>query len=191
MNQKKTTGRVNLAKNKELLFFDTDNLSCFLWINNKAILPLLYPGRIRIPEQVEQEIIRVPTLQKRLETLQSHGAVQVVEINLGSKEEIEYNNIIEESKKTKLVGDGEAACLVLARFNNGIIASNNTVDISEYCVKYGIIQKRTGDILKEALDKGIITMEEGEQLWSEMRKQKRWLTADTFTEFLKKNYKTN
>lgn len=52
-----------MPKNKELLFFDTDNLACFLWINNKAILPLLYPGRIRIPEQVEQEIIRIPLLQ--------------------------------------------------------------------------------------------------------------------------------
>ena len=54
-----------MPKNKELLFFDTDNLACFLWIDNRAILPLLYPGRIRIPEQVEQEIIRIPLLQNR------------------------------------------------------------------------------------------------------------------------------
>lgn len=178
-----------MPKNKELLFFDTDNLACFLWIDNKAILPLLYPGRIRIPEQVEQEIIKIPLLQKRLEKLQEHGAVEIVEINLGSKEEVEFSRIIEESKKGKLVGDGEAACMALARFNKGIVASNNTIDISAYCEKYGIIQKRTGDILKEALDQNIITMEEGEQLWNEMLAKGRWLTANTFAEFLEKNYK--
>lgn len=80
-----------MPKNKELLFFDTDNLACFLWIDNKAILPLLYPGRIRVPEQVEQEIIRIPLLQNRLEKLQEHGAVEIVEINLGSKEEKEFS----------------------------------------------------------------------------------------------------
>ena len=38
------------------IFFDTDCLSAFLWVNNESLLPILYPGKIVIPEQVYVEL---------------------------------------------------------------------------------------------------------------------------------------
>lgn len=38
------------------LFFDTDCLSAFLWINDTNILYELYGGRIVLPEPVCQEL---------------------------------------------------------------------------------------------------------------------------------------
>lgn len=38
------------------LFFDTDCLSAFLWINDTNILHELYGGRIVLPEPVYQEL---------------------------------------------------------------------------------------------------------------------------------------
>ena len=40
----------------EPLFFDTDCLSAFLWVDNESILAKLYPGRIVIPRQVYNEL---------------------------------------------------------------------------------------------------------------------------------------
>ena len=39
------------------LFFDTDCLSAFLWINDTNILHELYGGRIVLPEPVYQELL--------------------------------------------------------------------------------------------------------------------------------------
>ena len=38
------------------LFFDTDCLSAFLWINDTNILHELYGGKIVLPEPVYQEL---------------------------------------------------------------------------------------------------------------------------------------
>ena len=51
------------------LYFDTDCLSAFLWIENESILTQLYPGRVIIPKQVYDELSSVPRLQGRIDTL--------------------------------------------------------------------------------------------------------------------------
>ena len=38
------------------LFFDTDCLSAFLWINDTNILQALYAGKIVLPDPVYQEM---------------------------------------------------------------------------------------------------------------------------------------
>ena len=40
----------------EPLFFDTDCISAFLWVNNESILSKLFPGRIVIPKEVYDEL---------------------------------------------------------------------------------------------------------------------------------------
>lgn len=50
--------RSNALMSDQKLFFDTDCLSAFLWVNEQAILSKLYPGRIIIPEPVYNELSR-------------------------------------------------------------------------------------------------------------------------------------
>ena len=40
----------------EPLFFDTDCISAFLWVDNESILAKLFPGRIVIPKEVYDEL---------------------------------------------------------------------------------------------------------------------------------------
>lgn len=40
----------------EPLFFDTDCISAFLWVDNESILSKLFPGRIIIPKEVYDEL---------------------------------------------------------------------------------------------------------------------------------------
>lgn len=53
------------------LFFDTDCLSAFLWINDTNILHELYGGRIVLPEPVYQELSNscIPHIGQRTDLL--------------------------------------------------------------------------------------------------------------------------
>ncbi len=55
----------------DLLFFDTDCLSAFLWVRNECLLPQLYPGKVVIPKPVYTELCRPNTthLKKRVDVL--------------------------------------------------------------------------------------------------------------------------
>lgn len=48
----------------EPLFFDTDCLSAFLWINNQSLLAQLYPARVIIPAQVYAELVYADSSQE-------------------------------------------------------------------------------------------------------------------------------
>ena len=66
------------------LYFDTDCLSAFLWIENESILTQLYPGRVMIPKQVYDELGSVPHLQGRIDTLLGRNEVELLEIEAGT-----------------------------------------------------------------------------------------------------------
>lgn len=84
-----------------------------------------------------------------------------------------------------VIGHGEAVSLALAKSENGIVASNNLKDISQYIEEYHLDHKTTGDILAEALTNGLITEEEGNVLWANMLNKRRKLGTNSFTDYLK------
>lgn len=131
----------------EPIFFDTDCLSAFLWVDNQSLLAQLYPGRV--------------VLYQQLTNNPAAGHV--------------------------IIGRGEAAGIVLAKIQGGIIASNNLRDISAYIEEFSLQHVTTGDILKEALAQGLITENIGNQLWANMLKKRRKLGYPTFSAFLAAN----
>ena len=104
-----------------------------------------------------------------------------------SEEATLYNQMLAGTETILPIGRGEAACIAMVKERGGILASNNLRDINVYVSQYKIRHITTGGILKEALDKGLITMAEGETLWSNMLAKKRKLGYLTFAEFLKDN----
>lgn len=165
-------------------FFDTDCLSAFLWVRNESILAQLYPGQVVLPIQVYDELRKVPHLLARVDAMKADGNLRVQSIMVGTAEYDDYQQmVIKPPRGTMVIGKGEAAAIALARQNKGILASNNMRDISVYVEKYGLKHITTGDILMEALEKGIITEEEGNLLWLSMKKKKRMLPTATFTEY--------
>lgn len=67
----------------EDLFFDTDCLSSFLWINDTNILQALYGGKIVIPAPVYQEMSNpcIPHIKKRADALLDKSIATVRELD--------------------------------------------------------------------------------------------------------------
>ena len=174
----------------EPLFFDTDCLSAFLWVNNQSILVQLYPNRIVIPQEVYAELSNpcIPHLKSRVESLIRNQQIKIEGILVGSPEYDLYKEMVfGPYHGQKVIGKGEAAAIVLAKNRKGILASNNLKDIEVYIKKYKLINMTTGDILKEALSKELITEEDGNKLWNDMLKKRRKLGYNSFSDYLRDN----
>lgn len=171
----------------EPLFFDTDCLSAFLWVNDQSLLAQLYPGRIIIPAEVYKELSnpRVTHLRNRIDILIADGSAKVEDIDIGSREYTIYLKMISDPDPGhSIIGKGEAAAISMAKERCGIVASNNLRDVKDYVSEFDLNLMTTGDILKEALGKGLITESDGNQIWQEMLGKRRKLGYTSFTEYL-------
>lgn len=173
------------------LFFDTDCLSAFLWINNTNILETLYGGKIVIPGPVYQELSNpcIPHIKKRADSLLDNNIVKLQQIDTNKEEYRLYRSLITGGQSQKTIGKGEAAGIALAKVYDGILASNNYRDIAPYIEKYNLKHVDTGQILMEALAKGIIIQNDGDMIWKQMLSKNRKLPNTSFSEYLSMNKK--
>lgn len=143
-----------------------------------------------IPAQVYSELSNpaVPHLKERIDSMIQNNDARVESIQTDSKEFDIYTDLIStDNLAHAAIGRGEAAAIAFAKGRNGILASNNLKDVAFYVSEFHLQHKTTGDILKEALGKGLITEKEGNQLWKSMLSKRRKLGYATFTDFLKEN----
>ena len=170
------------------LFFDTDCICAFLWINEESLLEKMYSGKIVIPKEVYNEIDRptIPHLKARIDQLIANGSAIVMSMDINSEEYSLYRELTTFSGN-KLIGSGEAASISLAKKHNGVLGSNNLRDVGYYVNKYSLKHVTTGDILVEAFQTGLITEQEGNTIWANMLKKKRKIGANSFTEFLQES----
>ncbi len=73
----------------------------------------------------------------------------------------------------------------MAKEKRGILASSNLRDIAVYVKEYNLVHKTTGAIMKEALEKKMITEADENQLWQNMLRRRRKLGYDSFSEYLR------
>lgn len=111
------------------IFFDTDCLSSFLWVRKENIMLTLYKGLIVLPQQVYDELSRVPHFYRKIESLVRVNKIFIMDIEFGTYESDLFLNFIYPKSSVKPIGKGEAAALALAKANNGIVASNNLRDV--------------------------------------------------------------
>ncbi len=169
------------------LFFDTDCLSSFLWVNQENLLLRLYPGRIIIPNEVAAELSNpcIPHIRRKMNHLNSLGQLEKKQIENGSEESgLFYEMVANPDKEVVPIGKGEAAALALAKVYEGIVASNNIKDILYYIEKWGLDYTTSAEILVEAKHLGLIDECDGNKIWMNMLVKKRSLPADSFTEYI-------
>jgi len=67
------------------LFFDTDCISAFLWVNSQSLLAGLYPGRVVIPRPVYDELSYpiTPHLKQRIDYLINNKLADLAAIDKG------------------------------------------------------------------------------------------------------------
>lgn len=172
----------------DALFFDTDCLSAFLWINNQNILQTLYSGKIILPEPVYQELSNpsIPHIKRRADRLLYDKVAFVQQIEFGTEEYQLYRSLVKGEKGRKQIGRGEAAGIALTKKYNGILASNNYRDIASYIAEYNLKHIDTGHILIEAMEKRLITEADGNIIWKKMLDKNRKLPECTFSTYLNK-----
>lgn len=169
------------------IFIDTDCISAFLWVGNESLLSQLYPGRIVMPKPVYDEIDR-PTLawmKARVDSMIAAGNLTIVDITSGTEEfDLYYKLTGSPDAGHKIIGDGEASSIALAKAKNGIVASNNFNDILTYINEYSLEYTTTADILVDAYKRGMIDENQGNTIWANMLKKRRRLGATSFSNYL-------
>lgn len=159
-----------------------------MWVHNESLLPQLYPGRIVVPKPVYTELSRpnTPHLKARVDALVANGQVMIQDIDVSSEAYQIYYQLTEAPEAGhKVIGNGEAASISLAKQYGGIVASNNLRDIQVYISEFGLQHTTTGNILVDAYNRKIITEAEGNCIWAQMIAKRRKLGAATFTDYLK------
>jgi len=174
------------------LFFDTDCLSSFLWVNQERLLLRLYPGRIVVPNEVASELSNpcISHIKKRLSHLYSLGQFEKKQLMHGSEESRLFFDMVTNPERNVVpIGKGEAAALALAKVYEGVVASNNIRDILYYVEKWNLAYITTAEILIEAKKMGLIDEYDGNTIWENMLAKKRSLPADTFSEYIRNSMK--
>lgn len=177
----------------EPLFFDTDCISAFLWVDNESILSKLFPGRIIIPKEVYDELSHpgvncVKGLKVQIDKMIQSGDANIETIMVDTSTYELYRKLTSNPDSGyKIIGRGEAASISLAKEKGGILASNNLKDISGYVKAYNLTHLTTGDIMKMALDAGYIDESQGNTIWANMVARRRKLGYATFSEYLADN----
>ena len=140
-----------------------------------------------IPEAVYTELSNpsIIHLKARVDTLLADNSARVEIIETDTAEYTLYRKLISDPDPGHaIIGNGEAAAIALAKERGGVLASNNMRDIAVYVKEFGLQHVTTGEILKEALEKGLITEDAGNLLWQDMLKKRRRLGSPTFSDYL-------
>ncbi|SDB27409.1 hypothetical protein [Eubacterium oxidoreducens] len=171
------------------LFFDTDCISAFLWINDTSIITSLYKHRIAISKQVYNELSQgkgqASVLKERIDIMIKQGDALLIDMEVDSEEYSLYMELaINPPDGEPIIGKGEASCIAFAKEYNGILASNNFKDTLKYIKKYGLKYTTTADIMVEAYSKKLITKEDAENMWQSMLAKRRRLGDVTFKHYL-------
>jgi predicted nucleic acid-binding protein len=172
----------------EKMFFDTDCLSSFLWVGREDIILSKYNKRIVIPQFVYDEFCRpcVAFLRIKVDNMLAAKLIMKMDIPYGSDAAKLFRFLTKSPEAgSAIIGKGEASAIALAKFNLGIVASNNLRDVKKYTDKYDIPLITTADILVEAFTEQTIREQEANQIWFDMLKRQRKLPANSFSVYLR------
>jgi predicted nucleic acid-binding protein len=92
--------------------------------------------------------------------------------------------IKEYAQLTKKFGEGESACMAVARFEKEFIASSNLRDIKAYCLEHHIKYYTTMDLLVESMNKNILTEADCNQFIQDVKSKGSKLPCNTMAEYL-------
>ena len=169
------------------IFYDIDCLVSFLLIDRLDVLKSVF-DKVYMSNKVF-EIYTNPSIasdiRDGIKDLVLEDFIKVEEISLNTSEFDIYYSLINDNKTDRYLGKGEASTIALAVKHHAIVLCNDCSNAGFYLKKYGLKSLNTSDILKRAYQKKIISLDEAEDIWREMKKQGVLLPADSFKKYLK------
>ena len=140
-----------MEKTNRIILVDADLVSHFITAGEAESIHLVFPDNpIQILDKVHAELQNwisaiVGFIVSDLLKKKRIKLIDFPEDNEEIKKEYFY------IKKVQFKGDGESACLAVARHNKNILASSNLRDIKNYCIMHKIDYLTTMDFLCYAL----------------------------------------
>lgn len=153
-----------MAKNKVILV-DADVISHFIATGYiDRITEFLQPHAVLVVDNVYKEATYHPTdPDRKLKVDNWMNTYKVHKVNFPFANENVRKEFYWLKKESPLLGEGERACMSMARFGHEAIASSNFRDVEPYCDANGIEYIGTLDILAIALRKKLLTEEQCNQ----------------------------
>lgn len=148
---------------KPKILLDCDVIIHFIKAGKQLLLPKIFPDQFVILEKVKSELDKRKSSLTEINNFLHYSKIPIESMPLNRDILREYMVL----KKTK--GDGEAACMAVARFSGNYIASSNLKDIADYCSEHSIVYLTTMDILLEAYKQGIMNEMECDQFIYEVK----------------------
>ena len=168
-----------MNKNDETkILLDSDVVRHFINGGQLTKLALIFPERFIMLDKVKQELLRSKNLVQTITDFLNTSSIE--QLPFPTSKEI----IIEYAYLTRRFGEGESACMAVAKHKRQYIASSNLNDIKEFCSKNEIKYYTTMDILVEAFKKNILTMEECNVFILDVKAKGSKLPVDSMEEYL-------
>ena len=144
-----------MEKTNRIILVDADVVSHFITAGEAASIHLIFPNNpIHLLDKVHAELQNWKNVNVGFIVSDLLKKKRMKLIDFPEDDEVikkEYFWI----KKMQFKGDGESACLAVARYNKNILASSNLKDIKSYCAMHKIDYLTTMDFLCAALDAGV------------------------------------
>ncbi|MDZ4808200.1 MAG: hypothetical protein SGI96_07995 [Bacteroidota bacterium] len=144
-----------MEKINRIILADADVLSHFITAGEAESIHLIFPDNpIHLLDKVHAELQNWKSVNVGfiVSDLLKKKRIQLIDFPEDNEEiKKEYFWI----KKMQFKGDGESACLAVARYNKNILASSNLKDIKPYCAMHKIDYLTTMDFLCAALANGV------------------------------------
>ena len=148
---------------KPKILLDCDVIIHFIKAGKQFVLPKIFPNQLVVLDKVKSELDKRKSNQLIINNFLEWSKIPIVPMPSDMDILREYMVL----KKTK--GEGEAACMAVARYTKDYIASSNLKDIADYCSEHGIVYFTTMDILFEAYKLGIMNEAECDQFIYEVK----------------------
>lgn len=166
-------------KNEPNILLDSDVVRHFLNGNRIHQLSAIFPNRFVMLDKVKNELCRSKGLVTPVTNFLSMFKIPVITFPMKGEIIKEYAMLV------RKFGEGESACMAVARFQNEYIASSNLKDIKAYCTEHGIVYYTTMNLLVEAISKKIMTEAECDQFINDVKIKGSRLPCNTMKEYLK------
>ena len=165
------------------ILLDCDVIIHFTKAGQQLLLPKIFPNRFVILDKVKAELDKRKKSMVALDNFIEWSKIEVIPFPKDIA-------IVKEYARLKCnMGDGEAACMAVAKHTKDYIASSNLKDIKEYCEYFGIIYLTTMDILLEAYRNKILTETECDAFIKEVKEKNSKLIdgVDSIVEYEQKH----
>ena len=166
-------------KDETKILLDADVVIHFVKAGYQLKLLSIFPGRLIMLDQVKQELVKRKSQASSISNFLNWSKIPVIPMPDDIQILREYASL------KKLRGQGESACMAVARYSKKFIASSNLKDIKQYCKTHAITYFTTMDILEIAITKKIMTEIECNKFILEVRSKGSILPCQSMAEYRK------